>query len=129
MKSNFDSNVAVRVSNYIYNIKVVFDTDTRIINDLSVAIPWFQTNESYIPLYDWSIWDEEENPPYWMLDRARKEMFNYLSPLGVEGIPSFLTKPVRNRTTWMKQFSNDILMQFLFVKGLEIPVDLSGPRY
>ena len=34
MKSNFDSNVAVRVSNYIYNIKVVFDTDTRIINDL-----------------------------------------------------------------------------------------------
>ena len=112
MKSNFDESVTVDNGDGTWTVKVQYDTDTRIFNDLSIAVPYFESDYLVTPLYDWSEYAGNENPPFDLLNQAREEMVNFLSDPGLgETVPDFLNERVGNRTTFMKQYINDVTIQ------------------
>jgi len=113
MKSNFDSDVFTQTGGPEEGIvKIQYDTDTRLINDMSVVIPYLVTDYGYTALYDWSTYVSNANPPFDLVGKAIKEMGRWFREDGLCDDSPKVCTPSRNRQMILTDLCNDVNYQF-----------------
>lgn len=112
MKSNFDTDVFTSTTGELGIVKIQYDTDTRLINDMAVLIPYLISDLGYENLYKWNTYVSNANPPFDLVGQAIEEVGNFFAFEGLcEDSPKVCT-PSRNRQQILTDLCNDINYQF-----------------